>query len=135
MVRLLSVQEALSRWEEIVPRLERVLAKNHGEYALAHVQTNLTKGIMQLWVLEGVTGNLHSICVTELVDYNQFRACNIMMAEGSLDSRWAPAIEYIGRLAKEQGCVRLEALARPGWLKKAKQFGFGLLYMKIYKAL
>lgn len=135
MLRQLTIQETLDRWEEFTPRLNSAIEYSHGDFDLEDVRRDIQSGEMQVWALESMTGGLHSICTTQIVNYDRQRVCTVVLAEGGIDSRWAPAIEIIGRWAKEKNCVRLDAHARRGWLRAADNFGFKHLYTVIYKEL
>lgn len=135
MFRQLTVQEAIARWEELAPRLDKAIEYSHGDFNLSDVCEGVMQGKMQLWVLESITGKLHSICATELIDYARRRACSIVLAEGQTDFRWGAALEIIARWARAESCTRIEAHARKGWTKKADKFGFKHLDTAIYKDL
>jgi hypothetical protein len=135
MLRLLAVEEVMSRWAELTPMLNAAIEYSHGDFLLEDVQRDLIAGTMQLWALENITGSLHSICTTQIIDYDRQRACSIVTATGGIDTRWASAITVIGKWAKARNCVRLEAHARRGWLRRADTFGFKHLDTTIYKEL
>lgn len=135
MFRQLTNGEIETRWAEIAPRLQAAVDYGHGDFTIDDIYRDIMAKEAQVWVLENMTGALHSLCLTQIINYDRQRACAIVLAEGSIDSRWAPAIDTIGRWAKANGCIRLEARARHGWLKKIDAFGFKHLETTIYKLL
>jgi hypothetical protein len=135
MIRQLTVEEISARWAELAPRVQRAIVRGNGEYDIEDIYRDLVSEDIRFWVLEGITGKLSSICVTQVIRFDRISVCSIIIAEGHTDSRWLPAIERIGSWAKAQGCSRLEARARPGWKRSAAVFGFKYLHTTIAKQL
>jgi hypothetical protein len=135
MFRPIPSDEVASMWTELRPRLLRAMKYAHGEYDITDIYEAITRQRMHLWALEDIKGDLHSLCVTELIDYERIKSCCVVIAEGKIDPRWGPAIEYLGRWARRMGCSRLEAIGRFGWVKKANMYGFKLLNVKLAKQL
>lgn len=109
---------------EWYPQIEQMVAS-----ALAHgtsrvtaedVFLDLQTGRKQAWIAwnEGV----EALVVTELLDTTDGRMCSIFICTGEGRDRWISHIATIEAWAKEEGCTRMEAWARPGWERILKDY-------------
>jgi hypothetical protein len=135
MFRQILPQEVLACWDMLAVRLEKAIQYTGEDYTLEDALEFLREAMWQLWALENINGDLHSLCITRLMQYERVSVLYVVIAEGQIDTRWAPAIEVLSSYAKTQGCKRLEAWGRRGWEKAAKPFGFEVTHIVLAKQL
>ena len=93
-------------WPFVKDHLKRGLAHSYGELDLDDLYDGIADKRMQLWVaVVEDTGVIVAAMVTEIVNYPKIKD-------------WA----------KSEGCSRVEGLARDGWVRVLKEYGFRKLY-------
>ena len=98
------------RWLAAEPRLQAALDVAGNTHGLVDVLRGIADGTYQWWQGE------RSDIVTELLTYPAFRACSIWLVGGDLGE--CLSIEpHIADWAKEQGCGRIQACGRLGWVR------------------
>ena len=77
---------------------------------------DMKKGLLQLWV--GVAAMKAGLVVVTRVEQRpKNRVGQIMVCAGENRAFWLPFLTDIEDWFRAQGCVRVEALARPGWAR------------------
>ena len=83
---------------------------------------------MQLWILWDKEGDKHSkyygVVVTEIIQRPLQRCLNIKIMTGKHRDQWQHLIKHIEDFAWIHNCDLLELVARPGWKKILKPFGY-----------
>ena len=83
---------------------------------------------MQLWILwdsEAEKQNkYYGVVVTEIIQRPLQRCLNIKIMIGRHREKWQHLIKHIEDFAWRQNCDLLELVARPGWKKILKPFGY-----------
>ena len=105
-------------WDNLADKVVKALAIA-GTHSPQDIWECIEAGEMQGWELDG------SIIVTTINVYPQIKVCEIVMAAGNLDKLWQIHDQQIEPWAKEMGCKRLVGRGRTGWLKSAKEHGYG----------
>ena len=90
-----------------------------GTHSPEDVYEAISRGRMQLW------GDGDSVLVTTINSYPRFKACESFMAAGDLDVIWRLHDEQVIPWAKDLGCQRMIGRGRKGWLKSAREHGYG----------
>jgi hypothetical protein len=103
--------------EELQRRLKKALKIGGGTHTPADIAALIEEGKMQAWV------NGDSLVVTEIANYPQVSAVNIVIAVGSLSEVMAmqPLIEEFGRL---HGCAVMRMQGRRGWERVLPHHGW-----------
>ena len=83
---------------------------------------------MQLWFLwdkeADIDQRLYGIVVTEVIQRPLQRCLNIKIMTGKHREKWQHLIKHIEEFAWQNKCDLLELVARPGWKKVLKPFGY-----------
>ena len=102
---------------------------------------DLTKqGKFQLWVLwdrkQKITTNKYfGVVVTELIKRKFGKVCHIYIMTGRQRHKWQYLVKDIEGFAKEEGCLMMELIARPGWQKVLNNFGYKRTHVVLEKQI
>lgn len=67
----------------------------------------------------------HACAVLEIRQLSGGPALSVVALGGHYMPRWLPAfVEFLKALARDQGCTRVLAIGRNGWVKALKREGF-----------
>ncbi len=103
-------------WPIIEGDIEAATARSNGRLDKGVIFDALTERAMQLWF--AVDGRIKALAVTELKTYKTgLKVCSILIVTGEDRDLWMRLIEGIKDWARQNGCKRIEAWARPGWAK------------------
>lgn len=119
-------------WPQIEPFIIKACKRSFGRYEAIDFYKNLANRDMQLWVSEKHR-EIEAVCVTEIINYPHLRCCNIKLGTGKNRENWQHFRNYIERWATEQGCQRVESIARMGWEKIFK--GYSATHVFLEKEL
>ena len=119
-----SVDEA---WRVVRTDIANALTRSNG-YALSeHIRKWIIEEKMQLWILwdqEADKEKYYGVVVTEVIQRPLQRCLNIKIMTGRHREKWQHLIKHIEDFAWQQNCDLLELVARPGWKKILKPFGY-----------
>lgn len=103
--------------EELQRRLQKALSVGGNTHTAADIAAAIDRGEMQAWV------NGDSLVVTEIVNFPQISAINIVIAVGSLSEVMSlqPVIEEFGR---HHGCSVMRMQGRKGWERVLPHHGW-----------
>lgn len=122
----------VQRWDDVEPLLTSIIARLDPGLRAEDVLTALQYGAMQLWVDDRHDG----VCVTEIKIQPKHKTCFIYFLAGKRIQIWAAeAHSTIRRFAEHHGCKYLEFCGRPGWERKAKQYGYTEHFVLMRKKL
>ena len=115
-------------WGVVKTDIANSLNRSNG-YALAdHIKKDIIEEKMQLWILwdkEGLKeSKYYGLVVTEVLQRPLQRCLNIKIMTGRHREKWQHLIKHIEDFAWLQNCDSLELIARPGWKKVLKPFGY-----------
>ena len=115
-------------WGIVNTDIANSLNRSNG-YALAdHIKKWILENKMQLWILWDPEGNKDSkyygVVVTEIIQRPLQRCLNIKIMIGKHREKWQHLIIHIEDFAWINNCDLLELVARPGWKKILKPFGY-----------
>ena len=115
-------------WALVKTDIANALNRSNG-YALAdHIKKWIIEGKMQLWILwdkeAAKESKYYGLVVTEIIQKPLQRALNIKIMTGSHREKWQHLIKQIEEFAWKNKCDLVELIARPGWKKVMKPFGF-----------
>ena len=130
MIELISIptKDVNEIWKIVKNDIANALNRSNG-YALAdHIKKWILEKKMQLWILWDKDGEKHSkyygVVVTEIIQRPLQRCLNIKIMIGRHREKWQHLIKHIEDFAWQQKCDLLELVARPGWKKIIKPFGY-----------
>ena len=115
-------------WGLVKTDIANALNRSNG-YALAdHIKKDIIEEKMQLWILwdkEGLKeSKYYGLVVTEVLQRPLQRCLNIKIMTGRHREKWQHLIKHIEDFAWLNNCDLLELVARPGWKKVLKPFGY-----------
>ena len=113
-------------WHIVVKDIADALARSNG-YALAdHIKKWILEEKMQLWILwdQDSKEKYFGTVVTEVITRPLQRCLNIRIMTGKHREKWQHLIKHIEEFAWQNKCDLLELVARPGWKKILKPFGY-----------
>ena len=98
-------------------------------YALAdHIKKWINEEKMQLWILwdkeAAKESKYYGLVVTEIIQRPLQRCLNMRIMTGRHREKWQHLIKHIEDFAWLNNCDSLELIARPGWKKVLKPFGY-----------
>ena len=114
-------------WKVVKNDIANALSRSNG-YALSdHIKQWIKETKMQLWILwdaEAEKEKYYGVVVTEVIQRPLQRCLNIKIMIGRHREKWQHLIKHIEDFAWQHNCDLLELVARPGWKKILKPFGY-----------
>ena len=114
-------------WKVVKNDIANALSRSNG-YALSdHIKEWIKQQKMQLWILwdsEAEKEKYYGVVVTEVIQRPLQRCLNIKIMICRHREKWQHLIKHIEDFAWQQNCDLLELVARPGWKKVLKPFGY-----------
>jgi len=130
MIQLINIpsKSVNDTWGLVKTDIANALNRSNG-YALAdHIKKWILENKMQLWILWDPEGNKDSkyygVVVTEVIQRPLQRCLNIKIMIGKHREKWQHLIKHIEDFAWINNCDLLELVARPGWKKVLKPYGY-----------
>ncbi len=115
MIMRAALENIMPLWPQVAPLLERPLAVSV-THELEDVRRMIMSGHAHLWVQW--TDHVEAAVVSEFISYPRGLFLNAWLA-GSIDGEMDRLgfVEALREWARLNGCVRLRATGRAGWLK------------------
>lgn len=113
-------------WHHVESNIADALARSNG-YALAsNFKEWIKENRMQLWILwdKDSEDKYYGVVVTEIIQRPLQRCLNIKIMTGKHREKWQHLIKDIEDFAWFNKCDSMELVARPGWEKVLKRFGY-----------
>jgi|TARA_R100001015_G_C4627994_1_gene187888 hypothetical protein len=117
-------------WPYVSELLKKPLARTFGEVELDHVYYYVSEGYQDLWIIKDDENKILVACNAQIIIYPTQKVYQIILVggEGFKVKEWSkkflqddsPLVQY----AKEQDCVRIEAIVRDGFIKVLCKYGF-----------
>ena len=112
-------------WSFAVKDIADALARSNGYARAEHIKKEILDNKMQLWILwDSETKEYYGVCVTEIIQRPLQRCLNIKIMKGRHRDKWQHLIKHVEEFAWQNNCDLLELVARPGWKKVLKQYGY-----------
>ena len=112
-------------WGMVSKNIADALARSNGYARAEHIKDWILKDKMQLWILwDSETKEYYGVCVTEIIQRPLQRCLNIKIMKGRHRDKWEHLIKHVEEFAWHNNCDLLELVARPGWKKILKQYGY-----------
>lgn len=124
-------------WGLVKTDIANALNRSNG-YALAdHIKKWINEEKMQLWILwdkeAAKESKYYGLVVTEIIQRPLQRCLNIKIMTGRHREKWQHLIKHIEDFAWLNNCDSLELIARPGWKKVLKPFGYTETHVLLQK--
>ena len=112
-------------WGMVSQNIADALARSNGYARAEHIKEWILQNKMQLWILwDSETKEYYGVCVTEIIQRPLQRCLNIKIMKGRHRDKWEHLIKHVEEFAWHNNCDLLELVARPGWKKILKQYGY-----------
>ena len=93
----------------------------------------------QIWVLwdkeQKEQNKYFGVVVTEIIKRKLGKVCHIYIMTGRQRHKWQYLIKDIEEFAKNEGCLMMELIARPGWQKVLNNFGYKKTHVVLEKKI
>ena len=93
----------------------------------------------QIWVLwdkeQKEKNKYFGVVVTEIIKRKLGKVCHIYIMTGRQRHKWQYLIKDIEEFAKNEGCLMMELIARPGWQKVLNNFGYKRTHVVLEKKI
>ncbi len=107
-------------WVDAGKYVWEAMSRN-GRYPVEFLYKACCDGKMQLWTVHD-GDELKAVCITEILQYPAMQVLSIIVLTGEDREVWTHHADFLKHKAKEWGCQRLEAWARPGWSRVLKDW-------------
>jgi hypothetical protein len=115
-------------WRQCKTMIADAMASSNNYANASHFKQWISENKMQLWFLwdkeADIDQRLYGIVVTEIIQRPLQRCLNIKIMTGKHREKWQHLIKHIENYAWQNNCDLLELVARPGWKRVLKPFGF-----------
>ena len=124
-------------WALVKTDIANALNRSNG-YALSdHIKKWIIEEKMQLWILwdkeAEKKSKYYGLVVTEIIQRPLQRCLNMRIMTGRHREKWQHLIKHIEDFAWLNNCDSLELIARPGWKKVLKPFGYTETHVLLQK--
>ena len=94
----------------------------------------------QVWVLwdkdkDKTIDKYFGVVVTELIKRQLGKVCHIYIMTGRQRHKWQFLITDIEQFAKDEDCLMMELIARPGWKRILNNFDYKMTHVVLEKKL
>ena len=114
-----------SIWDMVSNNIADALARSNGYARAEHIKKWILDNKMQLWILwDSKDKKYYGVVVTEIIQRPLQRCLNIKIMTGSHREKWQHLIKHIEDFAWQNKCDLLELVARTGWKRVLKPFGY-----------
>ena len=112
-------------WKIVKIDIANSLSRSNGYAKQEHIKNWILENKMQLWILwDSKDKKYYGVVVTEIIQRPLQRCLNIKIMTGSHRDKWQHLIKHIEDYAWQNNCDSLELVARPGWKRVLKPFGY-----------
>ena len=115
-------------WTLVEQDIANALARSNGYARAEHIKNWILDNKMQLWIVwdqkQKDNSKYFGVCVTEIIQRPLQRCLNIKIMTGRHREKWQHLVKHIEDFAWQNNCDLLELVARPGWKRVLKPFGY-----------
>lgn len=120
-------------WPQIEGLLEQATATSRGKATAFDIGRELRARDAQLWIWW--ENGVEAVFVTEIVRHPRKTVGRIKIAVGRGRRDWQAEIAQIEQWAIGQGATAMELIARPGWQRALRPFGYEATHTFLEKEL
>lgn len=108
-------------WDGIEWMVKDIAARSHGRHTVRSLVDMILEQRAQMWISIR-DEKPESLTLTMISVYPDTKICTLFASCGHNPQNWAGFIENIEEWARNEGCSRIEAVARPGWQKRLSDY-------------
>ena len=113
----------------ILPLMESVAERSKGKFSVPGILEAIACQRWQLWIVWD--GSVRAIVATELYrSPSNMKCCTIHFATGREAAGWTHHLDEIEVWAREEGCARIELIARKGWAKHLPAYKMSHVFLE-----
>lgn len=128
-------QDLHTAWPYIHDMLQPAVEREAGDMSLQDIFIGVKAQTMQLWAVCKGMEAIVACAVTEILKYEHHSVCRIVAVSGDGIHEWKGFEKYIAEWASDAGCLRIEAICRPGFKRIAEPLGYKQTHIIISKDL
>lgn len=105
----------------VAPLMEKIVERYQGRFSIPGMLEHFARAEWQLWVVWD--GSVRAIVGTELYrEVSGLKCCKIQFATGREAAGWTHLLGQIEAWARDEGCARMDMIARKGWAKHLPEY-------------
>lgn len=120
-------------WPKILPWAEEFCQHSQGSYDTNYILKMIQESLMLPWLIMKEE-EIFGVCLTE-IRRTIIKECVIIVCMGSDMASWKHLLPTLEKYAICMGCKKLVAVARPGWEKIFKPYGYRKTHVQLEKDL
>ena len=128
-------------WSLIEKDIKDALAYSGNLTSSSFVLEKSKENKFQVWVLwdkdkkKTTREKYFGVVVTELIKRELGKVCHIYIMTGRQRHKWQFLIKDIEQFAKDEDCLMMELIARPGWKRILNNFDYKMTHVVLEKKL
>lgn len=113
----------------VQPFLESIAERSDGRYSVPGMLDRISRQDWQLWMVWD--GTPRAVVLTELYrDISGLMCCMVRACTGHGAKDWTPLLSQIEDWARENGCQRMDMLARKGWARHLPDYKMSHVFLE-----
>ncbi len=113
----------------IASLMESISERSKGRYSVPGMLERIACNEWQLWIVWD--GSVRAIVGTELYrDVSGMKCCMIRFATGREAAGWTHLLSQIEAWARDEGCARMDMIARKGWAKHLPEYRMSHVFLE-----
>ena len=127
-------------WSLIEKDIKDALAFSGNLTSSSFVLEKSKENKFQIWVLwdkdkKTTREKYFGVVVTELIKRELGKVCHIYIMTGRQRHKWQFLIKDIEQFAKDEDCLMMELIVRPGWKRILNNFDYKMTHVVLEKKL
>ena len=127
-------------WSLIEKDIKDALAFSGNLTSSSFVLEKSKENKFQVWVLwdkdkKTTREKYFGVVVTELIKRELGKVCHIYIMTGRQRHKWQFLIKDIEQFAKDEDCLMMELIARPGWKRILNNFDYKMTHVVLEKKI
>ena len=127
-------------WAIIEKDIKNALAYSSQLTDSGFVLETAKQGKFQVWVLwdktkDNPNDKYFGVVITEVIKRKYGKVCHIYIMTGRQRHKWQYLIKDIEDFAKQENCIMMELIARPGWQRVLNNFGYNRTHVVLEKEI
>ena len=127
-------------WSLIEKDIKDALAYSGNLTSSSFVLEKSKENKFQVWVLwdkdkKTTREKYFGVVVTELIKRELGKVCHIYIMTGRQRNKWQFLVKDIEQFAKDEDCLMMELIARPGWKRILNNFDYKMTHVVLEKKL
>lgn len=120
-------------WPKILPWAEDFCEHSQGSYDPPYILEKLRDAHMQIWLI--MNGSIIIGVVLTEVRMTKIKECVIVVTTGKNMASWVHLLKLLEKYAVLMGCKKMIGIARPGWEKTLKPYGYRKTHIQVEREL